>query len=39
MKKAVLVVVFLVSSLSVATGEAQRRQPGATQGGRRPPTR
>ncbi|RUA01267.1 MAG: hypothetical protein DSY84_05570 [Candidatus Neomarinimicrobiota bacterium] len=36
MKKAVLVlllVVLLGSSLSVATGEAQRPQPGATQGG------
>ena len=33
MKKAVLLLVFLVSSLSVPTGEAQQRQPGATQGG------
>ncbi len=34
MKKAVLVLVavFVVSSLSLATGEAQQRQPGATQG-------
>ena len=35
MKKAILVLllVFLVSSLSVVTSEAQRPQPGATQGG------
>ena len=39
MKKAVLallLVALLGSSLSVATGEAQRPQPGATQGGPTP---